>query len=449
MEPETTAAAIEGVPDLAKASQDAGRLVSGRRAVAAASIGNALEWYDFSVYAFFAVFIAQSAFRQEANGTQLLKAFMAFGLGFIARPLGALVIGAYGDRAGRKAALTMTIMAMAVGTAVVAFAPPYSAIGIGAPLLIVCGRMLQGFSAGGEIGGATAFLIEHAPEGKKGKYASWLQASMAISNILAALVATAITLTMSKETIGEWGWRVPFIIGLGIAPVGLWMRKTLDETPEFQAEMERARQSQKEVKAPLLRVVKEHPTTLLLGTGFATLWAICVYTLIIFMPTYVQKTMHFESRQAFLASLVGNCFMVVACVFAGSLSDRFGRRAVLVFGTLLMLFGIYPMLLWLAASHTTLTLIAVQTVFCIMVAIFVGVAPSALAEIFPTAVRSSGMSLSYNFAVTVFGGFAPMILTWLTQRAGGTYAPAWYVMAACLVALVSILLLPLRRPAAR
>lgn len=449
MESETSATAIEGMPGLAKASQDAARLVSGRRAVAAASIGNALEWYDFSVYAFFAVFIAQSAFRQEANGAQLLKAFMAFGLGFIARPLGALVIGAYGDRAGRKAALTMTIMAMAVGTAVVAFAPPYSAIGIGAPLLIVCGRMLQGFSAGGEIGGATAFLIEHAPEGKKGKYASWLQASMAISNILAALVATAITMTMSKETIGDWGWRVPFIIGLGIAPVGLWMRKTLDETPEFQAEMERARLAQKELKAPLLRVVKEHPTTLLLGTGFATLWAVCVYTLIIFMPTYVQKTMHFESRQAFLASLIGNCFMVVACVFAGSLSDRFGRRAVLVLGTLLMLFGIYPMLLWLAASHTTLTLIAVQTIFCIMVAIFVGVAPSALAEIFPTAVRSSGMSLSYNFAVTIFGGFAPMILTWLTQRAGGTYAPAWYVMAACLVALVSIFLLPLRRPAAR
>jgi MFS transporter, MHS family, proline/betaine transporter len=206
-------------------------LYTGRRAVMAASIGNALEWYDFSVYAFFAVFIAQSAFRQEANGAQLLKAFMAFGLGFIARPLGALIIGAYGDRVGRKAALTMTIMTMAVGTAVVAFAPPFTAIGIGAPLLIVCGRMLQGFSAGGEIGGATAFLIEHAPANKKGQYASWLQASMAISNILAALVATAITLTMSKETIGNWGWRIPFVIGLGIAPVGLWMRKTLDEHP--------------------------------------------------------------------------------------------------------------------------------------------------------------------------------------------------------------------------
>jgi MHS family proline/betaine transporter-like MFS transporter len=450
MENESSAEAIGGIADLSTAAraQTQTKHLTGRRAVAAASVGNALEWYDFSVYAFFAVFIAQSAFRQEAGGAQLLKAFMAFGIGFIARPLGALVIGAYGDRVGRKAALTMTIMTMAVGTAVVAFAPPYTAIGIGAPILIVCGRMLQGFSAGGEIGGATAFLIEHAPADKKGKYASWLQASMAISNILAALVATAVTLTMSKETIGSWGWRIPFIIGLAIAPVGLWMRKTLDETPEFQAEMERARTEQKSLKAPLLRVVKEHPVTLLLGTGFATLWSICVYTLIIFMPTYVQKTFHFESRQAFIASLVGNCFMVVACVFAGSLSDRLGRRAVLILGTLLMLGGIYPLLTWLSVSHTTFTLIAVQTLFCIMVAIFVGVAPSALAEIFPTSVRSSGMSLSYNTAVTIFGGFAPAILTWLTLRPGGTFAPAWYVMAACLVALVSIALLPLgKRPA--
>ncbi len=420
----------------------AAKVTAGRRAVVATSIGNALEWYDFSVYAFFAVYIGQNAFRHTNDAAQLLQAFMAFGIGFVARPLGALLIGAYGDYAGRKAALTMTILLMAAGTGVMAFAPGYAAIGIGAPLLIVCGRMLQGFSAGGEIGGATAFLIEHAPTGKKGVYASWLQASMAISNVVAALVATCVTLLLTREQVGNWGWRIPFVIGLAIAPVGFWLRATLDETPEFREEMERAHRERQSLKTPLLRVIKEYPVSLLIGTGFSVLWAICVYTLIIFMPTYVQKTMHFESRQAFIASLVGNCFMVVSCVLAGALSDRIGRRTVLTFACCLMLLGIYPMLIWLSVSHTTLTLITVQTVFCIMVALFVGVAPSTLGAVFPTRVRSSGMSLSYNFSVTVFGGFAPAILTWLTMRAGGTYAPAWYVMAACVVTLVSIIFLP-------
>jgi MHS family proline/betaine transporter-like MFS transporter len=420
----------------------ASRLTTGPRAVFATSIGNALEWYDFSVYAFFAVFIAQNAFRHTNDAYQLLQAFMAFGIGFIARPLGALLIGAYGDYAGRKAALTMTILLMAAGTGVMAFAPGYAAIGIGAPIMIVCGRMLQGFSAGGETGGATAFLIEHAPEGKKGIYSSWIQASMAISNVLAALVATCVTLLLTREQVGNWGWRIPFIIGLAIAPVGFWLRSTLDETPEFQAEMERSHQARKSLKTPVLRVIREYPKSLALGTAFSVLWAICVYTLIIFMPTYFQKTLHFESRQAFIASLVGNCFMVVACVFAGSWSDRIGKRKVLSFATCLMLVGIYPLLIWLSGSHTTLSLIFVQTAFCIMVALFVGVAPATLAQIFPTAVRSSGMSLSYNFSVTVFGGFAPAILTWLTLRAGGTFAPAFYVMAACLVSLTAIFFLP-------
>jgi len=203
-----------------------------------------------------------------------------------------------------------------------------------------------------------------------------------------------------------------------------------------------ANEAYRALKTPLLRVIKEYPVSLLIGTGFSVLWAICVYTLIIFMPTYFQKTLHFESRQAFIASLVGNCFMVVACVFAGSWSDRIGKRKVLSFATCLMLVGIYPLLIWLSGSHTTLSLIFVQTAFCIMVALFVGVAPATLAQIFPTAVRSSGMSLSYNFSVTVFGGFAPAILTWLTLRAGGTFAPAFYVMAACLVSLTAIFFLP-------
>lgn len=416
---------------------------SSRRAVIAASAGNALEWYDFSVYALFAVYIGQNFFKNDDPTVQLIGSFMAFGLGFVARPLGALILGSYADRAGRKAALTMTIMLMALGTLLIAIAPPYAAIGIGAPLLIVCGRVLQGFSAGGEVGGATAFLVEHAPAHKKGQYASWLQASMGISNLLGALVATLVTTLLSPEQVGEWGWRIPFILGLAIAPVGLWMRKTLDETPHFRQEQERQqRDAAHKKETPLLQVLRDYPRELLAGTCLSILWAVGPYSLIIFMPIYAQKTLGFASSQAFPAALVGNLFLVAGCVSAGTLSDLIGRRRMLSIGAVLLLVATYPLMMWLQASHTTLTLIVVQSLFCAMVSMFVGVAPAALSELFPTAVRSSGMSLAYNTAVTVFGGFAPAILTWITYTTGVAFAPALYVMGAAVIALTAIAFLP-------
>lgn len=417
-------------------------LKAGRKAVIAASAGNALEWYDFTVYALFAVYIGQNFFKNDDPTVQLMGSFIAFGLGFVVRPLGALILGSYGDRAGRKAALTMTIMLMAMGTLLIAIAPPYAAIGIGAPLLIVCGRVLQGFSAGGEVGSATAFLVEHAPAEKKGQYASWLQASMGISNLLGALVATLVTTLLTVEQVGEWGWRIPFILGLAIAPVGFWMRRTLDETPHFKLEQERQGRENIKHKTPLLQVLRDFPKELLAGIGLSILWAVGPYSLIIFMPIYVQKTMGFASSQAFLAALIGNLFLVAGCVFAGTMSDKFGRRRMLRIGASLLLVGVYPLMMWLQASHTTLTLIVVQSLFCAMVSMFVGVAPAALSEIFPTSVRSSGMSLSYNTAVTIFGGFAPAILTWITYRTGVAFAPALYVMGAAIIALVAIALLP-------
>ncbi|WP_404302597.1 MFS transporter [Alicycliphilus denitrificans] len=418
---------------------------SSKRAVIAASTGNALEWYDFTVYALFAVYIGQNFFQNDNPTVQLMASFLAFGLGYLARPLGALILGSYGDRKGRKAALTMTIMLMAAGTLLIAVAPPYAAIGIGAPLLIVAGRVLQGFSAGGEVGGATAFLVEHAPPEKRGLYASWLQASMGISNMMAALVATGVTMIFTTQQVHDWAWRIPFIIGLAIAPVGLWMRRALDETPHFKEEAERAAASGGgEKKAPLLKVLRECPRQLLTGLGLSVLWAAAPYALIIYLPIYVQKNMGFESSQAFTAALIGNIFLVAGSLVSGTLSDRFGRRNMLRFGAILLFVGAYPLMAWLHGNHTTLALIIVQSAMCSMVALFVGAAPAALSEIFPTAVRSSGMSLSYNAAVTVLGGFAPALLTWITYKTGVAYAPALYVMAAAVIALVAITFLPKR-----
>jgi MHS family proline/betaine transporter-like MFS transporter len=415
------------------------------RAIIATSIGNMFEWYDFTVYALFAGFIAANFFPGDDPDTRLLKTFLFFGLGFVVRPLGAVLIGNYGDRAGRKAVLTLTIALMAGGTAIIAFSPTYAAIGLWAPVLLLVGRVLQGLSAGGEVGGATAYLLESAGPSGRGRAASWLEVSMGLSNILGALAAFSVTASMSTAQVQSWGWRIPFIFGLLIAPVGLYLRRSLDETQAFQAETARraARPSADRTRglAPLLELFTDHGPRLLEGFCVAVLWAVAVYVLMIFLPTYVQRadTFHFTAKQAFGASLIGNVPFVIGCLCFGSLSDRIGRRRSLFGSATLILLLVLPLFMWLRADPTLRTLIVAQSILSTLVASFVGVAPAALSEIFPTGVRSTGTSLAYNGAFTLFGGFAPMILTWFTQPAHGSiYAPAWYVMLAAAVALVAI-----------
>jgi MHS family proline/betaine transporter-like MFS transporter len=411
------------------------------RAIVATSIGNMLEWYDFTVYALLAKYIAGNFFPGDDPDTRLLNTFLVFGLGFVVRPLGAVIIGNFGDRSGRKAALTLTILLMAVGTGIIAFCPSYATLGIGAPMLLTLGRVLQGFSAGGEIGGATAYLLESAEPERRGRIASWLEASMGMSNIVGALAAFSVTYFLGAGEVRSWGWRLPFIFGLLIAPVGLYLRRSLAETDAFQAEADRRAVTQSHGRVPLFEIFRHHGRTLFVGFCVAVLWAVAVYVLMIFLPTYVQRpdTFNFSDREAFGASLIGNIPFVIGCVLFGSLSDRIGRRRSLFVSASLLLVLVLPLFLWLKADPTLSTLIIAQSIVCILVASFVGVAPAALSEIFPTGVRSTGTSLVYNAAFTLFGGFAPWILTWLTQRSGGSiYSPAWYVMLAAGVALIAI-----------
>jgi MFS transporter, MHS family, proline/betaine transporter len=416
---------------------------AGARAILAASIGNALEWYDFSVYAFFAIYISRNVFPNQGGASALINAFLIYGVAFVARPVGAVLLGAYGDRSGRRAALTLSLILMAAGSLCIAVAPPYAVIGIGAPLLILCGRLLQGLSAGGEIGGAVSFLVEHAPPERRGAYAAWLQSSMGVSNILGALTGATLSAALTPEQLSSWGWRVPFILGLSVAPVGLWLRASLEETPAFEAaERERGAAAPQHLLTSLRDVFVEQPRALAVAAGISIVWVVGVYTLLLYMPTYVQRSLGFTPSEAFTASVVGNVAMAVGCILAGRLSDRIGRTLTVRIGTLLLLIATYPVLAWVVSARTVTALFIGQTLFCAIVSVFTGSVPAVLASLFPPRLRSTGVSLTYNFAAVVFGGFAPAVLTFLTESTHNIMAPAFYVVAAATVSLIALAFVP-------
>lgn len=405
------------------------------RAILAASFGNMLEWYDFAVYALFAIYIGENFFPKGNPAAQLVSAFLVFGLGFVIRPLGAVLIGIYGDRTGRKAALTATILIMACGTLIIAIAPPYAAIGLGAPLVLLLGRVLQGFSAGGEIGSAAAFLVEHAPPRRRALFAAWLQASMGMSNILGALVAFTLTSLASHGEIVRWVWRLPFFLGLAIVPFGLYLRRTLEETPAFRAEAA----VDGGQRQPLRRVFRDHAPELAAGFGVSILWAAEVYVLLIFMPVFLQKALGFTPAQAFGSSLAENVVFVIGCFVFGALADRVGHTRIQAYGAVMMLIAILPLFLWLDHSRSLGVLIVVVSACGLLTASFCGVAPTTLSGLFPTPVRATGVSLAYNAGFTLFGGFAPAVLSnYLGAGSRAAFAPPAFIMLAAVPALLAL-----------
>ncbi|WP_248762340.1 MFS transporter [Pseudarthrobacter sp. SSS035] len=407
-----------------------------RKVVIAAAAGNALEWFDFSSYAFFASYISVNFFMQGDSSSGLIATFLVFAVGFLARPLGAIVLGSYGDTHGRKATLTLTVSLMAVGTFIIGFAPPFWAIGIGAPILLLVGRLFQGFSAGGEIGGATAYLVEKAPVERRAGLTGWLQGSMGLANAMSALIGVVITSTFSQSELTEWAWRIPFFIGLLIVPVAVYIRKQLDETEEFLS-MKESMGAEK--RSPIRELFRHYPKQLVVAALMAILWTVSVYALVIYAPTYYSsKTvgLGFTPNEAFWASLVGNLFMMFACVYAGRLADRFGTERTLRWMTWVLIAVPVPALVVLHAVPTLPVLIVVHIVLCIAVSGFAGIIPSALARVFPAKVRSTGTSFSYNIAAIFFAGFTPALMTWAVQIT--SFATGIYVVFAGLVALATL-----------
>lgn len=398
------------------------------RAVVATSIGNALEWFDLVVYGFFAVVIAKLFFPAGNDTVSLLLTLGTFGVSFFMRPLGAIVIGAYADRAGRKAALTLSILLMMLGTAIIVVLPTYGTIGIAAPLILVLARLMQGFSAGGEFGSATAFLAEHVPN-RRGFFASWQVASQGLTTVLAAVFGTVLTSSLAPDQLMSWGWRVPFVFGLLIGPIAYYIRSNVDETPEFLAA--------ETTTSPLRDTFADHKTRLLIAIGIVVLGTVSTYV-VLYMPTYGVKQLGLPPSVAFSAVVLTGLIQMIGSPFVGHLSDKVGRTGLMLGSAALMLVLIYPAFAWLVAHPSAGTLIAVQVAMGVVVTGYFAALPGLLSEIFPVATRTTGMSLAYNIAVTIFGGFGPFIIAWLIRATGEKVAPSFYLMFAALLSFIAL-----------
>lgn len=405
--------------------------------ICAASIGNALEFYDLLIYGYFAVVIGKLFFPAQDQTTSLLLSVGTFGISFVIRPLGAIVLGSYADRAGRKASLTASIMIMMVGTAMIAFAPTYEQIGMFSPMIIIVARLLQGFSTGGEFGAATAFMVEHADAKRRGFFASWQLSTQGLATVLAAGISALLSYYLTDAQLNDWGWRVAFCFGLLVGPVGLYIRSQIDETPEFKQIIA----ADKPEKSPLMTVLVQDRVKLLLGIGVVAGATAFNYVHKLYMPTYAVKQLHIPATSSFIGALItGLVLMLTAPVF-GTLSDRYGRFRVLTISMLMIGLTSYPLFMMLNMWPTVTTLIIVQGIVGVLIAACLGPIPAMLSDIFPTQTRGTGLALSYNFSVTLFGGFAPLIVTWMIAATENKMAPSFYVVATALISLVAVITL--------
>jgi MHS family proline/betaine transporter-like MFS transporter len=409
-----------------------------RRVIVAATIGNVLEWFDFLVYGFFAVTIAEVFFPASDPTVSLLITFGTFGLAYLVRPLGAIFIGTYTDRAGRKAGLTLSIGLMLIGTTLMVITPGYATISIAAPIIITVARVLQGFSVGGEFGSAVAFLVEHGGE-RRGFSASWQWATTGIVSVIVSLFGLALTTLLSHEQLIDWGWRVPYVFGLLVGPAGLYIRSRIAETPDFLA-------AEKPPTVPIGDLLRRHPVALLLAFG-AAIVSNSSYYLLLYVPTYGVKTLHLPAYTGFAATLLGGMILAVFSVIAGHWSDKIVPRSrIMLIAAWLFLLAAYPCF-WLMDAYPSLATAAFAVGFLNLIkAGYSGVLPSVMSEQFPVETRAVGVSLSFSMSVTIFGGFAPLVATWLIAQTGDPLSPSYYLMATALLSIIALMAIQRRAP---
>ncbi|PJZ07039.1 metabolite-proton symporter [Pantoea rodasii] len=403
-----------------------------KRVLIAGSVGNFIEWYEFAVYGFMATLIAKNFFQLEGESaiTSLILTYAAFAIAFFFRPLGAILFGRLGDRYGRKPILVAVLVLMTLATVAIGLVPVYASIGIAAPLLITALRILQGLFAGGEYGGAVSLMTEFAPPGKRGFYGAWQSLTVAFGLLAGVAV---LPLLIGDAAMSDWGWRIPFLLALPLGAVALWLRSGLEESPQFeQAKTDKAE------SAPLSATVR----AIVLGIGRLMVWSAAGYTYLVIMPTYLQAALHTGFNQALLIAVISNLGFAATILPAGIISDRVGRRAVMLVATFLLLVLAFPLLKVLQDPQNGMLIkAAVVFVAGALVGMLAGPGPAMLAEMFPTRVRYTGLGLAYSLSNALFSGCAGLIITGLMKQTGNADIPAWYVMGTALVSFVALLTL--------
>jgi MFS transporter, MHS family, citrate/tricarballylate:H+ symporter len=412
-----------------------------RFAIAVATVGSALEWYDFLIYAFFSIQIGHAFFPSHDPYTSLMLSLTTFGAGFITRPIGGIIVGTFADRVGRRPALMLSLTLMGASILFLAFLPSYNTIGIAAPLLAVVARMVQGFSFGGQVGTTTAYLLETAPLGARGAAVAWQSVSANVATVVAGLVGVGLTATIPPAVLDAYGWRIAFLIGAVALPFALWMQRGLPETLHLPVETgERADAGRS------IGVLRDHARVIVLSLTVAAAIAVS-FNLLHYLTTFAQYTLHMPQRTAFWAETVGALAGTASVLIGGRLCDRIGRRPVMIWPNLAYLLLIGPMFYWIIATRNPWALITGLGVFGFFSQMGGAAFFCAVTESLPKTIRGGTFATIHASSTALFGGTTPLVITWLIHRTGSPMAPAWYLIGVTAIGLVARMLFRESAPA--
>ncbi|MEG0758170.1 MAG: MFS transporter, partial [Raoultibacter sp.] len=410
-----------------------------RKVAVSSFLGNFIEWFDYATYTYFAIVIANIFFPNDDPALALMQTFAVFALSFLLRPVGAVFWGSMGDKKGRKWALSTSIFLMTGATFLIGLLPGYMTIGLAAPILLLLLRMVQGFSASGEYAGAATFLAEYAPCNKRGLYCSIVPASTAVGLLIGSLFATGMYTFLPTDMVHEWGWRIPFLLAGPLGLVAHYIRVRLEDSPTYVAMQESVKGKTGEANHPIRDLFKNHKRELVISFGAAMLNAVGFYTVLTYLPVYLETVVMMSASQSSLITTLSLVAYVAFIFGMGHLSDKFGRKRMLIIACVSFIVLTVPAFMLLNTGDFTIVLL-VELVMCAALTINDGTLSSYLTETFPTEVRYSGFALSFNMANAIFGGSASFIATWLIAATGSNLAPAWYMVAVSCVALVAMIL---------